>query len=111
MRRLLKGEIALLLERQANFRGHDLQKIRIRGTGILALTPSRLVFAAWGPFSGLDLEIPLSRIESASASSHFMGLAKALNLQFKNASGVENACTWQIPDPDIWVAKLAVPRV
>ena len=79
---------------------------RIRNSGILALTPTRLLYVAWGPaFLGFDMELPRPEISDASARVPKFALTPALHVV---ATG-DRSFIWQLPDPATWAAELAPP--
>lgn len=102
---LLKGEALLFRANGANFSGRASQKARLRGNGILALTPSRLFFVMWAP--KLTLELPLSNVSGARLETAFLGrTGPALVVDFEDRAGTKDSCGWVTPQ-----AEALVPRV
>ncbi|MEK7468515.1 MAG: hypothetical protein AAB074_13980 [Planctomycetota bacterium] len=90
---LLKGESLLFRANGANFSGRTSQKARMRGNGILALTPTRLFFVMWAP--RVTLELPLSNVSGARVESSFLGrTGPALVVDFEDRAGTRDSCGW-----------------
>jgi hypothetical protein len=99
---LLRGESSLRRSNAANFSGRVSQGAKLRGNGILALTPTRLLFVMWAP--RIDLELPLSHVRGARAESAFLGrVAPTLVVEFEDRAGAKDEAGWVTREVGAWV--------
>ncbi|MCC6739580.1 MAG: hypothetical protein IT452_11100 [Planctomycetia bacterium] len=98
---ILRGERVLKMAGGANYSGKEGDAARLRGNGILVLSPTRILFTMWAP--KVTLELPLSHVVGARVEGVFLGrAAKTLVVTYRNKAGAEESCGWVVPDADGW---------
>ncbi len=107
---VLRGEPILRMAGGANYSGKESDKVRLRGNGILALSPTRLIFVMWAP--KVTLELPLSHVTAARAEAAFQGrVAPTLVVTFRNRAEAVETCGWAVGDAEGWAARVEAARL
>lgn len=104
MEKLLNGESVLRRSNGANFRGFSAASVKVRGNGILVLTPTRLVFVMW--VSKISLELPLSHVDGASVERPDGTTGEALTVRYRTRDGKTDRSQWIVEEPAGWVEAL-----
>jgi hypothetical protein len=102
---LLKGELPVRHQNGALLGGRASQSVRFGGNGILALTPTRLLFLMWTP--RIDLELPLSHVRGARVESSWLGrVSPFLVVTFVDRAGKQDEVGWVASDPAAWASEV-----
>src|SRR5687768_6968392 len=105
MTKQLGGETALKQVRGMSWGIESLGKTQSRGTGELALTPTRVVFVQWVPQR--VLEIPRTRITGVGKTNSHLGKYRpgngVLKISFTNDQGAADSIAVDVLDLDTWL--------
>jgi len=106
----LAGSPPLLLEPSANCFGFEsLGVTQLRGSGCLALTSNRLVFAMWVPARDTVIErSQIVRVDTAKSHLGATQFVALLRVRFRTPDGAEDVAAWRLRDVTPWLEALGV---